>query len=237
LTASTAITFGSSSSFNQFIFFGGMQLSGSHGGINYTFNTGQYIFAGVQSGTTNPVLSTGTNVNLVDGTAGTGPNANAGEMFIFTDPSSSGSPIASLVSGLSSTLQNMQFGNVTFASGNNGTTVNLHGLNTNPSVGNAPPSALNQFNDVLFYQDKNNIFGATSSNSNAPQLTIPASPTVHLYGVVYQPKGAWTLINGGGNYSGPLQLITGALELQGGANINLTAPSTPLKVTKVALIE
>lgn len=240
LTASTSITFGSSGSFNQFVFFGGMQLngtSGGKGGTTYTFNTGQYIYAGVQSGSTNPAFSTGTNVNLVDGTSSTGPNSDAGEMFIFTNPTSSGSPIASLVSSLPSTLQNMQFGGVTFASGNNGTAVNLHGLNTNPSTGSSPPSALNQFNDVLFYQDKNNIFGATSSNSSAPQLTIPASPTVHLYGVVYQPKGAWTLINGGGNYSGPLQLITGALELQGGANIDLTAPSTPLKVTKVALIE
>src|SRR5205823_1879443 len=77
----------------------------------------------------------------------------------------------------------------------------------------------------------------TLTNNSSPELNIQASPNIHLYGVIYQPRGAWTTLVGGGGYAGPLQLISGALSVQGNANVDLLGLSSPLTNTVASLIE
>jgi hypothetical protein len=75
------------------------------------------------------------------------------------------------------------------------------------------------------------------SNNSSPELDIQASPNINLYGIIYQPRGAWTTLIGGGGYASPLQLITGAVNVQGNANIDLLSLSRSLTRTVAALIE
>ena len=77
----------------------------------------------------------------------------------------------------------------------------------------------------------------TLSNNSSPELDVQASPNIHLYGYLYQPRGAWTTLQGGGGYSGALKIITGALNVQGNANVNMGGVATPLTKLVVALIE
>lgn len=74
-------------------------------------------------------------------------------------------------------------------------------------------------------------------DSRSTELRIQASPSGQFYGVVYQPRGAYTYMQGGGGYSGPLQLITGAFRLQGGTNLNMGILNDPLTQRVVALIQ
>jgi hypothetical protein len=152
-----------------------------------------------------------------------------------------------------------QMGPVNLQSGNNGTTVNLHGLN--PAHPLIRGSSLASFAPAVLWQDQNNSTVKYDSNgyvdykscggahslddpctntltdNKSPELDIQASPNIHLYGFVYQPRGAWATLQGGGGYAGPMQLITGALNVQGNANIDLLGLATPLTQTVVALIE
>jgi hypothetical protein len=77
----------------------------------------------------------------------------------------------------------------------------------------------------------------TLQNANSPQMNLLASPNVNMHGYIYQPRGAWLNLLGGGNLSGPLRIITGALNLQGGPTVILTGNSTPITITETALIE
>jgi hypothetical protein len=53
----------------------------------------------------------------------------------------------------------------------------------------------------------------------------------------YQPRGAFLTLQGNGNIRTPLQLITGALSLQGGPDITLLPIGNPLTRRVVALVE
>jgi hypothetical protein len=54
---------------------------------------------------------------------------------------------------------------------------------------------------------------------------------------VYQPRGAWTTIQGGGDYQVPVQLIAGAMRVQGNSNFSMVQPVTPVQRRMVALVE
>ena len=253
------------SNFGTYIFFGG--LAGSGGGANVTFDPGMYVFAGAAPGKTGPgaLLDTNTNMNLRDYTTSTGPNTvDAGEIFVFTGVDSSGNfrypglggQIPAIVAANASSFQ---MGTVNLESGNNGTTVNLHGLNPahplirGSSLASFAPAVLwqDQANSTVKYDsngyvDYKSCGGAhslddpctnTLADNKSPELDIQASPDIHLYGFVYQPRGAWATLQGGGGYAGPMQLITGALNVQGNANIDLLGLATPMTQTVVALIE
>ena len=71
----------------------------------------------------------------------------------------------------------------------------------------------------------------------------PGNAVMNLKGVLYQPRGAWFELDGGGASTGTaltLQLITGALACNGGcgsASVVLAAPSAPVIEFVTALIQ
>jgi Putative Flp pilus-assembly TadE/G-like len=74
-------------------------------------------------------------------------------------------------------------------------------------------------------------------------MTLQAPANTGIEGIVYQPRGAF-LQTGGGTIQGPIQIITGAISMQGGGTINLTnkltangMPPTSAKRRVVALVE
>jgi hypothetical protein len=152
----------------------------------------------------------------------------------------------------------LKFGISGFQAGNNVLNVNLHGLNRKSDV---VPENLKAFDaPLLLWQDQrnsvidyykdgsfnmgcvegNNVGGEcnkTLSNNKSPELFFKASPGSSLWGVIYQPRGAWTTVWGGSGYAGPLQIITGAFQLQATANLWLQGVDQPILTTKITLVE
>ncbi len=67
-------------------------------------------------------------------------------------------------------------------------------------------------------------------------MTLQAPANTGIEGIVYQPRGAF-LQTGGGTIQGPIQIITGAISMQGGGTINITLPPTSVKRRVVTLVE
>ena len=68
-------------------------------------------------------------------------------------------------------------------------------------------------------------------------LSIWASPFTDYKGVIYQPRGAWTKMQGSGAYQGPLQIVSGAMMLAGTPDLTLTGNPDPISTYKTALVE
>jgi hypothetical protein len=68
-------------------------------------------------------------------------------------------------------------------------------------------------------------------------MYLQATPHTNMSGAIYQPRGAWLHMQGGGNISGKLQIITGALNNGGGGTVVLQGISNPITVLATALIE
>ncbi len=160
--------------------------------------------------------------------------------------------------GLFNEMSAMSFGTAELKGGNSpGTEINLHGLN--PENTNVP-AELTAYKSTLAWQDRENSIyeygddlgnyntagcdGAvanpacnTGRDPDATELEIGASPDVHLWGVIYQPRGSFTTMIGGGGYSGPIQLVSGALRIQGNAQLNMGIISNPLTIKTISLIE
>jgi hypothetical protein len=248
---------GGAPGFGEYTFFGGLVSANS---TNITFNPGRYFLAGVKpkagnAGTLFDVSSGQVTIQdktpLLNGQSQ--PNSDAGEVFVFTDATYPGLD----KSGVPSTvLSALDFGTSGFQTGNNNQVdINLHGLN---QANAKTPGNLRALAPIVVWQDRRNsaskyynangtldtncIISDTPcvnplSHPDSPMMSLQASSTVHLYGVVYQPRGAWTSLTGGGSYTGPLRLITGAVVFNGGADLNLTSLSTPLTFRTVAMIE
>lgn len=252
------------SGFANYTFFGGMRTIGPN--TNLTFSPGRYVFAGVKpkSGVAGDlfdaslgqlVMQDQTPLNA-DGQSQA--NTDPGELLIFTDATYPGLDTSGVPA---SALSGLDFGTSGFQTGNNkdNVIINLHGLNADAT---GVPSDLKDFAPVVLWQDQRNSvtkyydesgnklmnciigdqgYGSACANTlaheNSPMLTLQASPSVHLYGIVYQPRGAWTSLVGGAAYAGPMRVITGAISLQGGADLDLTALKTPMRLRTVALIE
>ena len=63
---------------------------------------------------------------------------------------------------------------------------------------------------------------------------------VNLYGTIYQPRAAWLTVLGllpGDTIAGPLQIITGALQMAVFTKLDVTPVPTPLTRLTVSLIE
>jgi hypothetical protein len=263
------------SGFGSFTFFGGVSAGNAS---DIKFDPGEYVIAGVRGGNSAGTLfNVGNGAVLQDNTpldanGQAQANTDAGELFIFTGPDSSGTWYPSLdTSGVPSTVLNGQnFGISGFQTGNDQKTViNLHGLNEDAT--NFPSSLKNFFDPgstdagepVVFWQDQRNSVtkyyngaamnlpcivsdqgsGSTCDNTAAlhntdsPELFLAASPNIHLYGTVYQPRGAWTFFSGGGNYAGPVRIITGGFTFQGSVTLDLSSLKKPLNILLVSLIE
>jgi hypothetical protein len=68
-------------------------------------------------------------------------------------------------------------------------------------------------------------------------MNLQAHPNTELYGLVYQPRGAWMTLQGNGNINSPTIFVTGALSMQGGADLLMTNSRDSLKRRIVVLIE
>ncbi len=79
--------------------------------------------------------------------------------------------------------------------------------------------------------------GGGTGDPSTTELEIHASPDLHIYGVVYQPRGAYAHMTGGGDYSGPLQIVTGAMQITGDAVIDLGILPEPITTRIVALVQ
>ena len=230
--------------FGKYAIFGGIKSTG--GGADVTFDPGQYVFAGAKwkGNQDTYLLDTSTNMNIHDA------GSSVGELFVFTDLNYPGLQVPSAVQNVG-----LQAAELNIVSGNNGTDITLHGLNKSSAL--VSSANLDNFKKVLFWQDQANSTvkytsqgnvdtscGSTDSpctrsltNLDSPQFNLQASPIIHLYGVIYQPRGAWTTITAGSGYNGPLQLISGAVQVKANAILNLGPPNDPITFVRAGMIE
>jgi Putative Flp pilus-assembly TadE/G-like len=239
--------------FCNYVVYGGM-VTGALSTV--TFSPGRYVFAGAQPVAGGPGVGLTVGVNsvvkdltpLVGGAATA--NTDAGEIFIFTDTNYPG---LSLPAALSDTGLSLPQARAGVSAGLN-PIVTLHGLNAgNTSL----PSALAPFAPVLIWQDQANTTlkysssglldttcgGICSNILSAPgsqEMILQASqsgglPGVNLYGTLYSPRGSWLTILGvlpGDAIAGPMQIITGALQMT--LNASLDAQQLPTPPTRLA---
>jgi hypothetical protein len=254
----------SAGGFGNYVFFGGVTFPRAT-----MFDPGRYVFAGVKQNGSNPgdLVDVQTQTNLQDNTplvgGQSGPNRDAGEIFVFTDTRYPGLEIPAALQSVASALK---FGMTDFHAGGAGgqTEINLHGLNPdNPVV----PRELKPFAPVVFWQDQANSTikytpkgyidcgqnpessaacapgysldnpKTTGITNGSPEMVLQATPSTHLYGTVYQARGAWAVLQGGGRMIAPLQLITGSISVQGGPDVVLQPTGATIKRQVVALIE
>jgi len=241
--------------FANYVFYGGANFDSP--GTTATFDPGRYVFAGAEQN--NPVFVQSNGVTLTDQTPLSGgasvPNTDAGEIFIFTNTNYPGLQLPAKVQNIASTLD---FGVVDLQMGNNASSlINLHGLNPDSL---ALPPELRKFAPTVFWQDQQNSTikytadgnidttscgpGYTLSNpcpntdpDIEPDMFMQAHPNLHLYGVVYQPRGANLTIQGNGNLTSPMMLISGSVNLQGGPNVTLQNLNRNLRRKVVALVQ
>jgi len=72
---------------------------------------------------------------------------------------------------------------------------------------------------------------------DSPQLEIWATPYAKYEGVVYQPRGAWTVLQAAGDYQGAMRIVTGALKTQGSGVLNMAGEAPPIINYMTALVE
>jgi Flp pilus assembly protein TadG len=77
------------------------------------------------------------------------------------------------------------------------------------------------------------------SNKYSPVFNISGGSNQKLYGVIYQPRGSLFYMQGGGSVSSPLpiQVITGAIYLQGSAELSVTTLTNPIVQQVIALVQ
>jgi hypothetical protein len=250
ITTSGCVNLGSPGGFNNFVFFGGLDASGT-----VTFAPGRYILAGSKTG---EILTMRDNSLLQDYTPlnGSGEsvrNTDAGEIFIFTDTNYPGLQVPAALTQIQSTLH---FGDIYVQWGNH-VQMNLHGLNGDSL---SLPSTLKTFAPTVFWQDQRNSTVKYKADGSVdftscegghsldlpcpntdvtvdPSIVLQASSILDLYGLLYQPRGSAIEFQGNGHIISPLQLVTGALSLQGGPTVELLPLSNPLRRRMVALVE
>jgi hypothetical protein len=245
----------SGAGFGNYIFYGG--LATGPGNNTITFAPGRYVFAGTTGG--NAALSISNGTTLKDNTAAGGaPASDAGEVFIFTDLSYPGVSIQ-IPSAVQAQASLFGYGITGIKTGNNSnSTINLHGLNQNsPNL----PSELQTFAPLMMWQDQGNSHvkynangdidtscaGSTieipctnskvSAMATSPEMDISSAPNVQLYGAVYQPRGAWTVLQGSGTSNIPVQIVTGAMKVQGTGSVLLQGLANPITSLAAALVE
>ncbi len=244
--------------FCNYVFYGGLVTASLS---TVTFNPGRYVFAGAQavSGLPGVGLMVGANSTVKDATplvsGSITQNTDAGEIFIFTDTNFTGLQLPAAIANSGLSLPQVQAG----VQGGLGYTATLHGLNA--SSANLP-SELKPFAPSLFWQDQANSTlkynsdgslnlscGSICSNvlsvPGSQQMILQASQTggkagVNLFGTIYTPRGSWITVLGllsGDTIAGPLQIITGALEMAVNTNLNLTSLPNPSSRMTVSLIQ
>jgi hypothetical protein len=246
------VRFVSGGPFGGYVFFGGLDVSSN--GARAIFGPGRYVLAGT---TGDNIISFGNQVVLEDNTPLLNnqavPASDAGELFILTDASYPGLEVPAEVLPISDQLH---FGKANLHGGNNAQTlVNLHGLNPgHPDV----PEELKPYAPIVFWQDRRNSTVAYTDDgqirtdcaagrtldlpcetgvTETPEMHLQATPKTHLSGAIYQPRGAWLTLQGSGTITAPVQVVTGAVDVQGGPDLMLLGVPVPLKRKVAALVE
>lgn len=169
---------------------------------------------------------------------------------------------ATQVGALAQTAQQLglSFGKTLLQTGTGGY-INIHALNPDRGVSlnssmSKDPDELDNYRRLVIWQDRDNSVVdynfdgtinsscgsidspcTTGVNGSATNVHIQASPSAHFYGVMYQPRGAFTSMGGGGKYVGPLQVVTGAFVVQGGAKVDMLDHPHPITKRIVALVQ
>ena len=246
--------------FGNYVFFGGLNAVSA---MPLTFGPGRYVMAGV-TGSNYDLNISNTVVN-----GGSTLGADAGRLFILTDSNYPQiSTQVAVVNGYSATpLPGLQFGQTNLNP--NGLGFNLAGLSAaqaptgdmNFSNTNFQGTRLSDFGSIVLWQDQafsdikysptgNLDFSCGGSVNNActqtppntPQIQLGNSEGMKLYGIMYQPRGAYLRLRGG-TISSPgatliaQQIITGAVDMGDyTAMLLLPLPKSPT-MRKVALVE
>lgn len=244
--------------FCEYVFYGGLVTAALS---NITVSPGRYVIAGAQpvAGAAGVGLTVGANARLrdltplVDGKIG--PNSDAGEIFIFTNANYPGLqlPVDLAASGLS--FPQVQAGAVVGLGGE----ITLHGLNKNHP---ALPAELRDYAPTLMWQDRANTTLAYDAKGFLDRtcggicdniLSVPGSQEMiiqatqkngrsgtNLYGIIYGPRGSWLTVLGvlpGDSIAGPLQIITGALQMTLNTDLELEQLPTPMTRKTIGLVQ
>jgi hypothetical protein len=146
--------------------------------------------------------------------------------------------------------------------GNNASSrITLKGLAKGDSNENFVPAELRPFAPFVMWQDQHNSnvhytqgsqvdIGCPSPNNTldrpctqtpdddeSPKLEIHSTPFLDLTGAIYQPRGAFSYVVASGTETGPLQIISGAMKLQGTPQLTLTGLPQPVTILSIALVE
>jgi hypothetical protein len=244
---------------NQWVFYGGLTTSG--GNATITFSPGRYIFAGTTN--QNPSFWVDNGTTIQDTSNG---GAYPGEIFIYTNPtyeSAAGNLSApSALSGIT-----FSYGESGFkSSSSDNSSFSLHGLdpaNAPADLQSWAPFLLWQDrgdSTVAYYAATGQIqlpangacppglsteagsgpdvaCSVTPPYPKAPQMNLQATPNKNIQGAIYQPRGAWLNLQGSGNIPGNLQIITGALNVEGGGSVALGGLAAPITILATVLIE
>lgn len=245
--------------FCEYVFHGGL-VTGALSSV--TFSPGRYVIAGAQpvAGGPGVGLTVGANAVMKDLTPLVNgkieANTDAGEIFIFTDSNYPGLTLPADLQSAGISLPHAQAGLVAGLGAN----ITLHGLNKSNG---ALPSELDPYAPVLFWQDRtnttlkytatgfldrtcggicNNLLSVPGSQEFVLQATQKPSggAGTNLYGTIYGPRGTWLTILGilpGDTVAGPLQVITGALQMTLNSRLDLELLPTPPQRSIVGLID
>jgi Flp pilus assembly protein TadG len=238
--------------FCNYVFYGGV-VTGAL--ATTTFAPGRYVFAGAQ-----PVAG-GPGVGLTIGASAVTQdltplssgqitqNTDAGEIFIFTNGSYPGLVLPAAISQSGLTFPQVQAGLMAGVEPQ----ITLHGLNKNSAN---LPSELLPYAPVLIWQDRANTTVKYTSNGLLDMscgglcgniLSVPGSqemvlmasqnggkPATNLFGTIYGPRGSWLTILGvlpGDTVAGPLQIVSGALQMTLNASLNVNPlPNPPARL-------
>jgi Putative Flp pilus-assembly TadE/G-like len=234
--------------FGNFNFYGGVKV----GQATVTFGPGRYGLFGVKNPDRTLLFDNENKAQLLSTS-----NSDAGRIFILSDTNYPG--VASQVAMLPANRQwtSLPFSKTSIKAGNNASSrVELYGLDRLNS--NVIAAGLDNFAPALIWQDQRNSYvgytpegyvdvynddlnspkpGGVAPPSDSPQLELWATPFAKLVGLIYQPRGAWTVVQAAGDYQGPLRIVSGAMELQGTGKLTLTGESPPIINYTTALVE
>jgi hypothetical protein len=244
--------------FCNYVFYGGL-ITGVLSKV--TFSPGRYVFAGAQpiAGLPGIGVSVGVNSVVQDLTPLSNgqitANTDAGEIFIFTNASFPGLVLPAAIRNSGLSFPQVQAG----VSAGLNPSVTLHGLNASNA---AVPAELQPFAPALIWQDQANTTlkytsngmldlscGAPCSNilsvPGSQQMIIQASQQgghagVNLFGMIYGPRGSWLTILGvlpGDTVAGPMQIITGALQMALDASLDIQQLPNPPTRLVAALVQ
>ncbi|MBI2685875.1 MAG: hypothetical protein HYX27_06145 [Acidobacteria bacterium] len=246
--------------FSTYVFYGG--LAKQNGAASMTLESGQIVMAGVaeKSGRAGVVFD-------VSGTGGftmTGPGQSAaGNVFIFTDLDY-GHGMPPLPDTIRNNLQQPLYqGSTGFKSGStDNVSYTLDGLNQYTTSGTFPTD-LKKYDTVVMWQDRRNSavkYNASDGYYNclspytdctkiqseldtdhvrpgSSELNLAAGANTIIRGMIYQPRGGWAVLQGSPGMSSPIQIVTGAIKVQGSGTVILSPVLDGLPQSIVGLVE